>query len=81
MSEPIRLLVVDDDREHSAMVIQFLRLSETYAEAHMDAADSYDGALAAMTARSYDVAFFDYWLGARDGLMRTDVLWARIGCW
>jgi two-component system cell cycle sensor histidine kinase/response regulator CckA len=69
MSEPIRLLVVDDDRDHSEMVIQFLRSSETYAEAHMDAADSYDGALAAMTARPYDVAFFDYWLGARDGLM------------
>src|SRR5207248_5397045 len=40
-----------------------------YADAEVDIAVSYDSGAAAMSARAYDVAFFDYWLGVRDGLM------------
>jgi len=69
MSASIRILVVDDDRDHAEMVVQFIRLSEPYADAEVDIAASYDAGAAALGARAYDVAFFDYWLGVRDGLM------------
>src|SRR5258708_7142355 len=69
MADPIRILVVDDDLDHATMVIQFLRLSDAYADAQIDTAASYDAAVNALTTVPYDVAFFDYWLGARDGLM------------
>jgi two-component system cell cycle sensor histidine kinase/response regulator CckA len=66
--QPIRILVVDDDRDHAEMVVQFLRLSDAYADSEIHITDSYDAAVTSLTSRSYDVAFFDYWLGARDGL-------------
>ena len=34
----------------------------------MKIATSCDDALEAFAAQSFDVAFFDYWLGARDGV-------------
>ncbi|PYR05786.1 MAG: hypothetical protein DMG00_20750 [Acidobacteria bacterium] len=64
----IRILVVDDAREHAEMVVEFLRLSETWGGAQMDIATTYEQALDAMQRTAYDVAFFDYMLGARDGL-------------
>jgi PAS domain S-box-containing protein len=68
MPDPIRVLVVDDDLAHSQMVVQFLRLTEAWADAGIDTATSYDQALKVLTTQTYDVAFFDYWLGSRDGL-------------
>ena len=68
MPDPIRVLVVDDDLAHAEMVVQFLRLTETWANAGIDTASSYDDALKALATQTYDVAFFDYWLGSRDGL-------------
>jgi two-component system cell cycle sensor histidine kinase/response regulator CckA len=68
MPDPIRVLVVDDALDHAQMVVEFLRLSETWVAGEFDTAGSYEQALDAMQAKSYDVAFFDYWLGARDGL-------------
>ncbi len=68
MSDPIRVLVVDDALEHAEMVVNFLRLSDAWGGASMKTAGSYEGALKAFAASRYDVAFFDYWLGARDGL-------------
>src|SRR5437870_3065396 len=50
------------------MVVEFLRLSETWGGAQMDIATTYEQALDAMQRTAYDVAFFDYMLGARDGL-------------
>ena len=68
MTLRIRILVVDDAREHAEMVVEFLRLSETWGGAQMDIATTYEQALDAMQRTAYDVAFFDYMLGARDGL-------------
>ena len=68
MPDPIRVLVVDDDLAHAEMVVQFLRLTEAWSDAGIDTAPTYDQALDALTAKTYDVAFFDYWLGSRDGL-------------
>ena len=34
----------------------------------MDIAATYDNAITALTTEHYDVAFVDYWLGARDGV-------------
>ena len=68
MPDSIRVLVVDDDLAHADMVVQFLRLTEAWADASVDTAPSYDHALRALTTKVYDVAFVDYWLGSRDGL-------------
>jgi two-component system, cell cycle sensor histidine kinase and response regulator CckA len=64
----IRILVVDDAREHAEMVVEFLRLSDAWGGSQMDIATTYEQALAEMPRTAYDVAFFDYMLGARDGL-------------
>ena len=50
------------------MVVEFLRLSEAWGGAQMDIATTYEQALEGMQPTAYDVAFFDYMLGARDGL-------------
>ena len=68
MAEPLRLLVVDDAPEHARMVEEFVRFSETWADADVRTAVSYDEALGAFAERSFDIAVFDYWLGSRDGL-------------
>ena len=68
MPEPLRLLVVDDAREHARMVEEFIRATDAWADANVRIATSYDEALAAFKEQPFDVAFFDYLLGARDGL-------------
>jgi len=83
MPDPIRVLVVDDDLAHAEMVVQFLRLTEAWSDAGIDTAPTYDQALDALTTKTYDVAFFDYWLGSRDGLsllreIRTRGIWTPV---
>src|SRR4029453_4001000 len=74
MTAPIRVLVVDDALDYGEMVVQFLRASGEWTGASMDIAATYDNALTALTTGHYDVAFVDYWLGARDGVaLLTDV--------
>ena len=68
MTEPIRILVVDDDRDHAGMVVQFLRLSDTWSGATIDIATTYDDALRALASNGFDVAFVDYRLGSRTGI-------------
>src|SRR3954471_5122905 len=68
MAEPLRLLVVDDAPEHARMVEGFIRSGDEFPDAHIRIATSYDEALAAFDEERFDVAFFDYWLGSRDGL-------------
>jgi two-component system cell cycle sensor histidine kinase/response regulator CckA len=68
MAPPLRLLVVDDAPEHARMVAEFIRSGETWADAEIHVAASYREAIAAFDAHAYDVAFFDYWLDAKDGL-------------
>jgi PAS domain S-box-containing protein len=68
MTAPIRVLVVDDAIDYAEMVVQFLRASGEWTGASMDVVAAYDTALTALTAGHYDVAFVDYWLGARDGV-------------
>jgi PAS domain S-box-containing protein len=50
------------------MVEAFIRATEVWADARVQIAISYDEALAAFAAQPFDIAFFDYRLGARDGL-------------
>src|SRR3954452_4473093 len=68
MAEPLRLLVGDDAPEHARMVEEFIRSSDAWANATVRIATSYDEALRAFREHTFDVAFFDYLLGARDGL-------------
>ena len=68
MPEPLRFLVVDDAPEHARMVEEFIRSTDAWADARVRIATSYDEALAAFKEQPFDVAFFDYLLGARDGL-------------
>src|SRR6185295_5183350 len=68
MHGPLRLLVVDDAIEHAQMVVEFLRSGDGWPDADMKIAVTYEEALEAFEAAPFDVAFFDYWLGARDGL-------------
>ncbi len=65
----MRVLVVDDAPEHAEMVIDFLRSGGAWPEAEFYTASTYDDAIRLFLAMSFDVAFFDYWLGSRDGLM------------
>ena len=68
MTQPLRLLVVDDVPEHARMVEDLIRTSESWATADVRIAVDYDAALRALADERFDVAFFDYWLGRRDGL-------------
>ena len=68
MTAPIRVLVVDDALDYAEMVVQFLRASGEWTGASMDIAATFDSAITALTTVHYDVAFVDYWLGARDGV-------------
>src|SRR3954454_8857976 len=68
MAEALRLLVVDDAPEHARMVEDFIRSGDEFPDAHIRIATSYEQALAAFAEERFDVAFFDYWLGARDGV-------------
>src|SRR5581483_5259364 len=68
MFDPLRILVVDDDRDHAEMVAEFLRLTDSWGSATIDIATTYEAALQQLGARRYGVAFLDYMLGSRDGL-------------
>ncbi len=68
MSEPLRLLIVDDAPEHARMVEEFVRGAGPWADAEVRIAASYDEALTAFADQTFDVAFFDYLLGSRDGV-------------
>jgi hypothetical protein len=54
--------------EHAEMVVDFLRSGGAWPEAEFYTASTYDDAIRLFLAMSFDVAFFDYWLGSRDGL-------------
>ena len=68
MTAPTRILVVDDAPEHARMVVEVLRAGDVCRGADMAIAVSYDDALRAFERGAFDLAFFDYWLGARDGV-------------
>jgi two-component system, cell cycle sensor histidine kinase and response regulator CckA len=68
MAQPLRLLIVDDAPEHARMVEEFLRAGDAGTDADIRIATSYAEALGVLTAGPFDVAFFDYWLGASNGL-------------
>jgi two-component system, cell cycle sensor histidine kinase and response regulator CckA len=50
------------------MVVEFIRSGDGWPDADMKTAISYELALEAFERERFDVAFFDYSLGARDGL-------------
>jgi PAS domain S-box-containing protein len=68
MPEPTRILVVDDAPEYAAMVVELLRASDEWQNATTTTALSYEEALRLLLAQRFDIALFDYMLGARDGL-------------
>jgi two-component system, cell cycle sensor histidine kinase and response regulator CckA len=68
MSNRPRVLVVDDALDHAQMVIELLRTCGAWPKADYEIAANYDEAVRAFEARAFDIAFFDYWLGSRDGL-------------
>ena len=68
MPDAPHILVVDDDADHAAMVVEFLRLTDCCRTSQLDTANAYDQANRMLRANDYQLAFVDYWLGARDGL-------------
>src|SRR6266498_1434096 len=68
MGEPLRVLVVDDDLDYAAMVVQYLHLTDTCRAAEITTSGSYESGAKMLAAHPHDIAFVDYWLGARDGL-------------
>src|SRR5215472_17125853 len=68
MASALRILVVDDDRDHARMVAQLLELSGAWRNTVVSIASTYDDALAALTTKTFDVSFVDYRLGSRDGI-------------
>ncbi len=66
--DPVRLLVVNDARDRSGIVAQFISLTDDWADAAVVVADSYDGALAAIDREPFDLAFVDYWLDTHNGV-------------
>jgi PAS domain S-box-containing protein len=68
MADRLRLLIVDDAPEHARMVEAFIRSGDACPDADVRIAASYDEAIQAFTEPRFDVAFFDYVLGARTGL-------------
>jgi PAS domain S-box-containing protein len=68
MTYSIRLLVVDDTSDRARMVEDFIRASDTWSNVDVRFAVSYDEALQTLAETPFDVAFVEYWIGARDGL-------------
>jgi PAS domain S-box-containing protein len=68
MPQPARILVVDDEPQYATMVVEFLRATDAWQDASTATALTYDDALRQLSGERFDVALFDYMLGARDGL-------------
>jgi PAS domain S-box-containing protein len=68
MTDTLRVLVVDDTFEHAELVLEFIRVSGGWPGAAFRIAGSYEEAEKVLAAEPFDLAFFDYWLGSRDGL-------------
>jgi two-component system, cell cycle sensor histidine kinase and response regulator CckA len=68
MPQPARILVVDDAPEYAAMVVELLRSSDAWQDAATAIALTYEDALRQLSSQRFDIALFDYMLGARDGL-------------
>jgi PAS domain S-box-containing protein len=66
MPQPLRILVVDDAQEYGRMVAEFIRSLDSTAS--VDVTATVEDTLRAFDHTTYDVAFFDYWLGSDDGL-------------
>jgi two-component system cell cycle sensor histidine kinase/response regulator CckA len=67
MSEPLRILIVDDDRAHAEYVRELIRV-EVAPDAGVEVVTSYDAAVETMGRDVFDVALFDYLLDRGDGL-------------
>jgi PAS domain S-box-containing protein len=68
MTDTFRILIVDDVRDQAELVEASLRAG-AWSSAEYEIVESYDAALGAFDRARFDVAFFAYSLGARDGLM------------
>ncbi|MQA28494.1 MAG: response regulator [Luteitalea sp.] len=68
MSNPIRILVVDDDPQGAERVSALIRSSHGGHDLQVDCAFSYAAALDALLAVPYDVALVDHELDTSDGL-------------
>ena len=68
MSDQTRILVVDDALDYAQMVVEFIRMSDAWRDATFKVVGTYDEALRVIEAEPWDVAFFDYLLGVRDGV-------------
>ncbi|QYM79033.1 response regulator [Horticoccus luteus] len=74
-SDPLRLLVVEDN-EDDFRYVQYLLRVNTINRYQVDWAPSYEEGLAAVRSKTYDAALFDYQLGGRTGV---DLLRELIG--
>jgi len=68
MPAPLRVLVVDDAGDHAELVREMVRLVDAWPDAEVTKAESYATALEAFDRTTFDLAFFDYWLGSENGL-------------
>src|SRR5262245_35491659 len=68
MPGPLRVLVVDDAGDHAELVREMVRFVDAWPDAEVSKAESYATALEAFERTTFDLAFFDYWLGSENGL-------------
>jgi PAS domain S-box-containing protein len=68
MKNRLRILVVDDDRAQAELVGELIRSRDTWRDAEVAIAVSYEAALQSMASHAYDLGIFDYRLGASSGL-------------
>ena len=68
MPGPLRVLVVDDAGDHAELVREMVRFVGAWPDAEVSKAESYATALEAFDRTTFDLAFFDYWLGSENGL-------------
>jgi PAS domain S-box-containing protein len=66
-TEPIRILIIDDDHDDFLIISDYLKAIETNRFA-IDWCYNYTEAVSKIAARQYDIYFVDYRLGAKTGL-------------
>jgi diguanylate cyclase (GGDEF)-like protein/PAS domain S-box-containing protein len=68
LTEPVRILLIDDDEDELLLTRSLLSEIEDGRRFHLDWESEADDGLAAMVGGTHDLYLLDYHLGGRDGL-------------
>ena len=70
-SNPLKILIVDDDEVDRMAVRRAIKTAKVYAEVHE--ADTCAGAVKILKTQSFDCVFLDYRLPDQDGLALVSI--------